>query len=116
MKKLSLKLTDEQKAKLRSIDFNKQPGFVSAESLLTEEVGEAGSPERVELDAKAKAWYYGEVLREKRKSLGITQQELADRVGRDRTYIIRIEKGETDLQLSSFIRLADALGLTISLA
>jgi transcriptional regulator with XRE-family HTH domain len=84
--------------------------------LLTEEVGEAGSPERVELDAKAKAWYYGEVLREKRKSLGITQQELADRVGRDRTYIIRIEKGETDLQLSSFIRLADALGLTISLA
>lgn len=60
----AMKLTDNQKAKLRSIDFNKQPGFVSAESLLTEEVGEAGSPERVELEAKAKAWYYGEVLRE----------------------------------------------------
>jgi len=45
----------------------------------------------------------------------ITQKELAERVGRDRTYINRIEKGETDLQLSSFIRLADALGIMLRL-
>ena len=61
------------------------------------------------------AYFYGEVLRERRKSLGITQKELAERVGRDRTYINRIEKGETDLQLSSFIRIADALGIALRL-
>ena len=61
------------------------------------------------------AWYYGEVLRERRKELGLTQKELADMVGRDRTYINRIEKGETDLQLSSFLRISDALGITLRL-
>ena len=45
----------------------------------------------------------------------MTQKELAEKVGRDRTYINRIEKGETDLQLSSFIRIADALGIMLRL-
>ena len=39
----------------------------------------------------------------------------AERVGRERTYINRIEKGETDLQLSSFIRIAAALGIMLRL-
>lgn len=109
------RLTAEELDKLRHIDFNKQPGFVVAESVLSQEFGEKGSRERNELDAKAKAWFYGELLRERRKELGLTQQELAGRVGRERTYINRIEKGETDLQLSSFIRLTEALGLTLKL-
>lgn len=45
----------------------------------------------------------------------MTQKELADQIGRVRTYINRIEKGETDLQLSSFLRIADALGITLRL-
>ena len=68
-----------------------------------------------EFNAKALAWYYGEVLRDRRKALGITQKELAERVGRDRSYISRLEKGETDLQLSSFIRIAAALGIMLRL-
>ena len=44
-----------------------------------------------------------------------TQDELAERVGRDRSYISRLEKGETDLQLSSFIRIAAALGIMLRL-
>lgn len=34
---------------------------------------------------------------------------------RDRSYISRLEKGETDLQLSSFIRIAAALGIVLRL-
>ena len=83
--------------------------------MLAKEVGETGTPEREEFDAKARAWYYGEVLRERRKELGMTQNELAEKVGRERTYINRIEHGETDLQLSSFIRIANALGIVLSL-
>ena len=101
--------------KLRNLDFSKQPGFIKAETVLAREIGKTGSPERADFDAKARAWFYGEVLRERRKSLGITQKELAERIGRDRTYINRIEKGVTDLQLSSFIRIADALGIMLRL-
>ena len=86
------RLTSEELQKLRSTDFCSKPGFVKAGDMLAREV-----------------------LRERRKELGLTQKELADMVGRDRTYINRIEKGETDLQLSSFLRISDALGITLRL-
>ena len=57
----------------------------------------------------------GAFIRELRKEKNMTQKELAERVGRERTYINRIEKGETDLQLSSFIRIASALGIMLRL-
>ena len=103
------RLTAEELQKLRQTDFSKKQGFVKAETVLAKEVGEVGTLQRAEFDAKARAWYYGEILRERRKELGMTQKELAERVGRERTYINRIERGETDLQLSSFIRIAEAL-------
>ena len=114
MTTMNNRLTAEELKKLRQTDFGKKPGFETAD-MLAREVGEAGSPERDEFNAKALAWYYGEVLRDRRKELGITQKELAERVGRDRSYISRLEKGETDLQLSSFIRIAAALGIMLRL-
>lgn len=109
------RLTAEELQKLRSMDFSQKAGFERADAVLAREVGVPGSAERAAFDAKARAWYYGELLRERRKELGMTQKELAERVGRERTYIVRIERGETDLQLSSFIRIADALGITLRL-
>lgn len=56
---------------------------------------------------------FAEVLRNRRKELNLTQEELAEKVGKKRTYIARIEKGETDMQLSSFISLSQALGIKL---
>ena len=108
-------LTTEECKKLRSIDLSEKEGFVKASDFLNKEIGPEGSVKREEFEAKARAWYYGEILRDRRKELGITQKELAEKIGRERTYINRIEKGETDLQLSSFIRIASALGLRLCL-
>lgn len=109
------RLTKEELQRLRSLDFTRLDGFKNASDILDDEVGRPGTPEREEFDAKAKAWYFGEILKERRKELGLTQKELATLVGRERTYINRIEKGETDLQLSSLIRIAAALGLMLKL-
>lgn len=106
-------LTAEEIKNIRSIDFTKAEGFVDAETILAQEVGVQGSEKRNEFNAKAQAWYYSEILRNRRKSLQITQKELAERIGKERTYISRIEKGETDMQLSSFLQIADALHLRI---
>lgn len=83
--------------------------------MLAEKYGEYGTPERAIEQAKALAWYYGEILRDRRKELKLTQQELADRIGKERSYIARIEKGETDIQLSNFLRITMALGLSMDL-
>nr|DAH35756.1 MAG TPA: helix-turn-helix XRE-family like protein [Caudoviricetes sp.] len=56
---------------------------------------------------------FAEIIRSRRKALNLTQKELAEKVGKKRTYIARIEKGETDMQLSSFISISQALGIKL---
>lgn len=57
---------------------------------------------------------YGVILRNRRKELKMTQKELAEKVGTARSYIARIEKGETDIQLSSFLRISKVLRIEFS--
>ena len=80
-----------------------------------EKYGKKGTTSRAEFEARAQAWYYAELLREERKRRGISQSKLASLVGKSRTYITALEKGQTDMQLSTFIMLSRALGLDFSL-
>lgn len=84
--------------------------------LLDNKFGDKSQVGRIEFDAKSRAWYYGEVLRDARKSAGVTQKELANKIGKKREYIALLEKGETDMQLSTFILITEALGLNFSLS
>ncbi len=74
-----------------------------------------GSLSREEFEAKSKVWYYASILREERKRQHLTQQELGDRIGKKREYISSLEKGQKDMQLSTFVLIANALGLNFSL-
>ena len=96
-----------------TIDINKLKNLPTAEDMFEKEYGAKGTASREEFDAKSLAWYYAEVLKNARKSAGITQQQLAERIGKKREYVAMLEKGETDMQLSSFLRIADALGMSL---
>ena len=82
---------------------------------LAEKYGEKGTPSREEFEAKAKVWYYAELLRDERKRQKLTQQQLGERIGKKREYISALEQGQTDMQLSTFMLIANALGLRFSL-
>ncbi|MCF0207835.1 MAG: helix-turn-helix transcriptional regulator [Bacteroidaceae bacterium] len=97
------------------LDINKLKSFNTAEDLFKEKYGEKGSAAREEFDAKARAWYYAEVLKEARKKAGITQLQLANKIGKKREYVAMLEKGETDMQLSTFLMISDAVGLKFAL-
>ena len=99
-----IKISDEKWAKMPQI-----------ESQLAEKYGPVGSPSRKEFQAKAEAWYYAELLRDERKRQKLTQQELGARIGKKREYISSLEQGRTDMQLSTFMLIANALGLKFSL-
>lgn len=99
-----LKLNENKLASLRRFD-----------DVLNEKYGSEKSVERKEFDAKAKTWYYAELLKDERKKQHITQKSLAERIGKKREYISALEKGQTDMQLSTFLKIADALGLRFSL-
>ena len=99
-----MNINEEKMAKLKRADdhFDKQ-------------YGRSGTPERDEFEAKAKAWYYAEILRNTRKKKGITQAQLAEKIGKKREYIALLEQGKTDMQLSTFLRISEALGLNFAL-
>jgi DNA-binding XRE family transcriptional regulator len=97
------------------INIEKLANLPTVEDLLTEKYGERGTLFREEFDAKSRAWYYAEVLKNARKAAGITQKQLADKIGKKREYIAMLEKGETDMQLSTFIMISDAVGLKFAL-
>ena len=50
-----------------------------------------------------------QVLVETRKTKGITQQELADRMDRPQSYIAKVETGERRLDVIEFIEWAESL-------
>jgi len=77
--------------------------------------GKSGTASRVAFEERALNWYYSEILKDRRKELKITQRQLADKVGKKREYIALLEKGETDMQLSTFLNISQALGLRIAL-
>lgn len=93
------------------IDENKLKGLRTASELFEKKYGKEGTPVREEFNQQSTAWYYRELLRDRRKQQGLTQQQLADAVGVKRSYIARVEKGETDVQLTSFLRIATVLGI-----
>lgn len=88
----------------------------TVEDIFEKNYGAKGTPAREELDAKSVAWYYAEILKNARKAAGITQKQLAEMIGKKREYISVLEKGGTDMQLSTFLMIADAVGLKFTLS
>ena len=64
------------------IDINKLKQLPTTEEMFVKEYGAKGTIARDEFDAKSRAWYYAEVLKNARKSAGIIQQQLADKIGK----------------------------------
>ena len=58
----------------------------------------------------------GVMLREARENAGLTQEELADRVGTQKTAISRIENHAEDIKFSTLEKVASALGKKIRIA
>lgn len=80
------------------------------EDLLKEKYGEKGTPLREKYDADSLAFRLGIMLKEARKESHITQEELAERTGTKKSYISRIEQGQSDIQISTYYKLIE-LGL-----
>ncbi|UVM05090.1 helix-turn-helix domain-containing protein [Pseudomonas laurylsulfatiphila] len=56
------------------------------------------------------AHFFGPAVRKHRESLRLSQEELADRAGIDRTYISGVERGARNPTLEVMQRIANALG------
>lgn len=55
----------------------------------------------------------GRVLQELRREEGLTQEQLAERIGTDFTHIGHLERGMTDARFSTLLRLTQGLGVSL---
>lgn len=100
---------------IRNLDPDKLSKLHKTENLLEKRCGKRGTPEREVFHDRALSRYYVEILKARRKELKLTQKQLATSIQKERSYIAHIEKGETDMQLSSFLKISNASGLHFSL-
>ncbi len=78
----------------------------SFRELKAQKYGPEGSPESREFRIKSKIFRVGLKLREVRKQQGLSQEELATKIGRKKAHISRIERG-ADLRLSTLISVVE---------
>jgi ribosome-binding protein aMBF1 (putative translation factor) len=77
------------------------------EDLLTEKYGKKGTPGRDKFEADSLAFRLGVMLKEARKEAKISQSQLAERTGTKKSYISRIENGQSDIQISTYYKLIE---------
>ena len=87
---------------------------INAKGLIAKRYGKEGSKEREEFRENAFSYYFGEIIKNRRKELQMSQENLAEKVGKKRPYISRNENKE-DIRLSNFALLANDIGLWIKL-
>lgn len=82
---------------------------------LEREFGPKGSDSRKIAEDKAWEEYNAQILLDARKKSGLTQQELAKRIGADKGYVSRVERGLIVPSVSTLYRIAAAMGFAVEL-
>ena len=86
------------------------------DELLDIKYGKIGSSTRDEYEAKANYFVISEMLKEARKEAHITQEQLAEKIGTNKSYISRLENGKADIQVSTLYKIFETgLGRKIRL-
>jgi len=86
------------------------------DELLDIKYGKIGTDKRDEFEIKAKSFIIGEMIKEARKEINLTQEALAERTGTKKSYISRLENGKIDIQISTLFRIFEkGLGKKVGL-
>lgn len=88
--------------------------MTTGEQWLQKRYGKKGSAKRDKLEEEVWTLFYGELLKEKRKKLKLTQKEVAEKIGKTRAFISQVETGR-DVRLSNFVTIAHALDMNLFL-
>ena len=88
------------------------------EEMEDKHIGKVGTPERdkyeQELAEEIQAYHLGEAIKEARLSMNLTQEQLGEMVGVQKSQISRLEKGRR-VSIASMARLFKAMGIPLYL-
>jgi DNA-binding XRE family transcriptional regulator len=95
----------------------KKSNLVTLSEFKDKHYGKRGSAQREELEAGYESFKLGALLQGARLERGLTQEELAEKVGTTKSYISKIENNVKEVRLSTLQKIVEVgLGGRISLA
>ena len=82
---------------------------------MDEVLGKEGTPERERNRERAWEEYNAQILLDARKNAHLTQSELAKRIGANKGYISKIERGLIVPSVATLYKIVAAMGLSVEL-
>ena len=73
--------------------------------ILDNKYGKRGAGKREEWEQEFEAFRLGVLLEQARLKLGMTQEQLAEKCGTNKSYISRIENNASDIRLSTLMKI-----------
>jgi len=84
---------------------NSKSNITTFDQILDKKYGKKGQPKREEWEQQFESFRLGVLLEEARLKLGMTQEELAEKCGTNKSYISRIENNASDIRLSTLMKI-----------
>jgi DNA-binding XRE family transcriptional regulator len=79
--------------------------LITFDEILDKKYGKKGEAKREEWEQEFESFRLGVLLEEAGNKLGMTQEELAQKCGTNKSYISRIENNSSDIRLSNLMRI-----------
>ena len=79
--------------------------ITTLDEILEDKYGKKGAKKRDKWEQDFEAFRLGVMLEEARTKLGMTQEQLADKCGTNKSYISRIENDASDIRLSTLVKI-----------
>lgn len=79
--------------------------ITTLDEILDNKYGKRGIPKREKWEQEFEAFRLGVLLEQARTKLGMTQEELAEKCGTNKSYISRIENNASDIRLSTLMKI-----------
>ena len=86
----------------------------SLEELTDIYIGEPGTPKRELFEQELRLELIGDAIRKARKAKHLTQEQLGELVGVQKSQIAKIENSTTDARFSTILRVFDALNAKVN--
>ena len=83
----------------------KKNNLKSLDQFIDEEIGKKGTKKRDKFEAGYEAFKLGVLIQQARQEKGMTQEQLADLAGTNKSYISKLEKDLKDIRFSTLQRI-----------
>lgn len=83
----------------------KNKNLKSLDQFVEDKIGKKGTEKREEFEAEYEAFKLGVLIQQAREEKGLTQEQLADLAGTNKSYISKLERDLKDIRFSTLQRI-----------